>query len=518
MASTLQTFWKSHPEYWITPPEKQKSTDVFLTNQFLTHSYQQENLVGKIIYLDQFSRHFARHGAITEEKVTARRHEALALLQETPTSILQSLDEFEITTCLMVYKHLQKYTETFTFLHTHWLQGRPIKDFPHLQKFYIDTYKKAYTYQTVKASILTHQADTSTETSVAHTYDPSYICDSYPELYKNPYWPQNVQSFSPSPTLQPFYTSLEEKGKLFVSLSGGVDSMVMLTLLKLHTIRTVHAIHIIYGNRQESKDEAAFLQNFCVKLQVPLHTFHIPYLRRAEIDRAFYETMTRDLRFMVYKAVAELENTSPRVLLGHIQDDIIENIWTNITKNQHLDHLQKMSPEEVQHGVTILRPFLYLPKHLIYETSRLYGVPYLKNTTPAWSNRGKFRDHFHKATLNQFGPNIDTQMINFAKSLQATYQIVHDLLYKPIYASFKNNQIDITPALQTKLDSSQWVQIFTHVCHTFLHIHRPSVKAIQHFAERIYHHKQQQTLMRVAMGANMVVCLKGNILSFEIIS
>jgi tRNA(Ile)-lysidine synthetase-like protein len=515
MASTLLTFWKSHPDYWITPPEKQKTTDALLTKQFLTHPYHQENLVGKIIYLDQFSRHFARHGAITEQEVTDRRHEALALLQETPIPTLQFLDEFEITTCLMVYKHLQKYAEIFTFLHTHWLQGRPIKDFPHLQKFYMDTYKKAYTYQTVKASIITH---TNTDTSTSHTYDPAYICDSYPDLYKYPSWPQNVQSFSPSATLQSFYTSLPHYQTLFVSLSGGVDSMVMLTLLKLHTIRTVNAIHIVYGNRQESKDELAFLQNFCAKLEVPLHTFHIPYLRRTDIDRAFYESMTRDLRFMVYKAVAELQNTEPRVLLGHIQDDVVENVWTNITKNQHLDHLQKMSPEEVQHEVTILRPFLHLPKHLIYETSTLYGVPYLKNTTPAWSNRGKFRDHFHKATTSQFGPNIDSQMIAFASSLQATYQIINDLLYKPIYASFQDNTINIGPALQTTLDKSQWVQIFTHVCHNLLHIHRPSVKAIHHFTERLYGPSQhKQPSMRASMGANMSVNIKGNMLTFEII-
>jgi tRNA(Ile)-lysidine synthase TilS/MesJ len=367
----------------------------------------------------------------------------------------------------------------------------------------MDTYKKAYTLETVTASIL------HIPYSTQHTkglYHPETICDSYPEAYQNPeLWLNNLNSSKH--ILLPSLRTIQVP--VFVSLSGGVDSMVMTALLKLNGI-PVNAIHILYGNRIESEEEYHFLD-------VPLYVYRIPYIRRTNIDRAFYEAMTRDLRFLTYNACANLTNTPPHVLLGHIQEDVVENIWTNISKGQHLDNLAKMEVKEIQHGVTIMRPLLETTKDQIYAISTALGIPYLKNTTPSWSNRGKFREYFHKATINQYGPTIDRQMIAFSKSVQNTYSLVNDLLYKPIYTSFQNNQIDIQTALMTNLDVSHWIQIYTHICHNFLQIHRPSIKAIQHFHERIYHPSfQKQKNLRVNMGADLYITVQGYILTFHL--
>ena len=406
----------------------------------------------------------------------------------------------------MSLKHAQQYDTIFEFLHTVWLQGRLISDFPRLEKFYIDTYKKAYTLEKVMASILLPTQHTK------GTYHPDTICDSYPEAYQTPeLWSNNLNSSKhiSLPSLKAV------QGPVFVSLSGGVDSMVMTALLKLNGT-PVKAIHILYGNRTESEEEYHFLQEYCHRLDVPLYVYRIPYIRRTNIDRAFYEAMTRDLRFLTYQACATLTNTPPHVLLGHIQEDVVENIWTNISKGQHLDNLAKMEIAEIQHGVTIMRPLLETTKDQIYAISTALGIPYLKNTTPSWSNRGKFREHFHKATIHQYGPTIDRQMIAFSKSVQNTYSLVNDLLYKPIYTSFQNNQINIQTALTVNLDVSHWIQIFTHICHNFLQIHRPTIKAIQHFHERIYHPSfQKQKNLRVNMGSNLYITVQGHILTFH---
>jgi tRNA(Ile)-lysidine synthetase-like protein len=506
----LDAFWESHPEYWITPPDKHHTVDTLLYNLYFTYDYNrpEESLVSKVIYLDQLSRHFARYGAITEEIVTERRKEAVALVQ-THLPTMTNYTEFQILFCLMALKHAQQYDTIFEFLHTVWLQGRLISEFPRLEKFYMDTYKKAYTLETVTASIL--HIPYSTQHTKGH-YHPDTICDSYPEVYQNPeLWSNNLNR-SKHISLPSLKTIKEP---VFVSLSGGVDSMVMTALLKLNGT-PVKSIHILYGNRTESEEEYHFLHEYCHRLDVPLYVYRIPYIRRTNINRAFYEAMTRDLRFLTYRACANLTNSPPHVLLGHIQEDVVENIWTNISKGQHLDNLAKMETAEIQHGVTIMRPLLETTKDQIYAISTALGIPYLKNTTPSWSNRGKFREHFHKATINQYGPTIDRQMIAFSKSVQNTYSLVNDLLYKPIYTSFQKNQIDIQTALTVNLDVSHWIQIFTHICHNFLQIHRPSIKAIQHFQERIYNPLfQKQKNLRVNMGADLYITVQGYILTFH---
>ena len=88
---------------------------------------------------------------------------------------LHTFDEVEIIFALMPFKHLKQYDFIFDYLHNTWLSdGKKIIDYPDLQKFYIDTYKKAFTLDIVKANLIT-------DTRSSEPYDASLICDYYPE-------------------------------------------------------------------------------------------------------------------------------------------------------------------------------------------------------------------------------------------------------------------------------------------------------------------------------------------------
>ena len=56
-----------------------------------------------------------------------------------------------------------------------------------------------------------------------------------------------------------------------LSLSGGVDSMVLSTVLKRNNIKFV-CVHISYQNRDECDDEIEILKNWCDILDVKLLT------------------------------------------------------------------------------------------------------------------------------------------------------------------------------------------------------------------------------------------------------
>ena len=500
MATTIIDFWKKNRSFWITHLSKQKEVDELITKKFFDYKWDSDNIIGQVIYLDQFSRHFCRSGRITELEVERQRHCATDIIRHN-LNLIKDFDEIEIIFALMPFKHIKHYNFVFVCLYDLWLPAdKKIIDFPDLQKFYIDTYKKAFTLETVRNTLITEHKLLS--------YDSSLICDYYPELYTSDKW--NLSAAADNKLLP----LLKPNRKVIVSLSGGVDSMVMLSLLKYNKV-DVSAVHIIYGNRVESEHEYCLLSEFCAKLAVPLFVYRIKWLKRGEVDRQFYEDMTRQLRFATYHAVKQSycglcvsegvsASQEPCVLMGHIKDDIVENIWTNIAHCHHLENLKKMEAEEVQLGVRIMRPLLTVDKADIYKTSELLAIPYFKNTTPSWSNRGKFRENFHKATVAQFGESIDTKLIEFAEAIQAQASLLNILLYEPIYNSFKNNKINITTAIKARLDANSWLKIFEHICHTHLACSRPSIKCIRDFTIRLY---KSWIKLHIEMGNNLKVII-----------
>jgi tRNA(Ile)-lysidine synthetase-like protein len=507
MSTTIIDFWREREDLWITLPSKQAEADELIYKKFWGVSYSHENLIGQIVYLDQFSRHFQRYGAIDETTVAQMRERAVDLVS-LRIGELAEMNEVEIIFALMPFKHTRRFAFIFEYLHEGWLkhqQGARVMDFPQLQKFYIDTYKKAFTLQDVRFGLINVHA--------GGPYNAAAICDYHPERYERDNWSSRIIASDKLAPLLPL-------GKrVLVSLSGGVDSMVMLSLLA-HSGTVVHAVHIVYGNRAESEDEYRFLVKFCARLRVPLWVYRIKWLRRGEVDRQFYEDMTRDLRFMAYRAVGQMISCEePCVLMGHIKDDVVENIWTNIARGHHLDNLKKMEGEEVQQGVRIIRPFLGVEKDDIYKVSAEYAIPFLKNTTPSWSNRGKFRETFHAATVVQFGAGIDDIVIQFADAMRAQSEQLQALLYQPIYDSFVAGVIDITPAVKVKLGAEGWQTIFEHICHMRLGVGRPSIKCVRDFCSRLYRPWGREVL-NIEMGKGLKVKVrreKGGKYSMEFI-
>ncbi len=469
-AHTIWNFWRSNEKFWIPVTDAQKAVaDKTIFAAFYNYSnLYEEDALGQIIYLDQFFRHFQRvlpEGTISEKEIYQNRLKAAGILEAAWPILRKSKDPLEIVWALMPLKHLERWQQLFSALHEIAL---PLDSGP-LSKFYQDSYKKAYTDSFVAANIITDH------TAVLGKYQANEICDYYPEGRHG-----IAGDVAPATALTAALSHLDRASKYCVSLSGGVDSMVMVTLLK-HMGYNVNAVHIVYGNRKESEQEYAFIATFCAHLDIPLMVYRIEWLRRQLVEREFYEKMGREIRFMIYREIA-----CP-VLLGHISEDVIENIWTNIACAQHLHNLKKMAAKEEQLGVVLIRPFLNQIKDTIYEASRSLSVPYLKNTTPSWSNRGKFREHFHPAIKAQYGAEVDKKIVQFAKAITEQSRILDRILYQPIYKSYNpdTKTIDITGAIEAGLDVMGWSVIFEYICHQILGINKPSFRCLNAFVCRL---------------------------------
>lgn len=487
MSTLISDFWRAHPKYWIALGDIQAKADTEIYERFYTTQLKDLAWIDQVIYLDQFMRHFQRASPfkISESKVGLARVRATQLVTSN-IELLAGLDEFELVFCLMPFKHVGDFEFIFSAIHERWLIGRrePLRTYPLLWKFYADSYMKYYSHICIIDIGVGSMYITDGCVTGGGEYDPERICEAYPDAYAHGGVEWTTQDAKcTSELVKALKDHAQPSAPLIISLSGGVDSMLMCYIAKRSGIPVV-AVHIIYGNRDISEEEFAFLRNYCRRLDVPLYSYRIEWLRRADAEREFYEEMTRRLRFMVYRCVGGAE---PHVALGHIQDDIVENIWTNFAHATHLTNLMKMTPRETMDGVHIHRPWLGVKKSTVYAAATALGIPYLKNTTPSWSNRGKFRETFYSATHAQFGPSVDDKIIESARALAAQSDLVERLLYKPVYDSWnpETRMLDITRAVEAGLDGEGWSRIFTTICHSKLGISKPSIHACRDFGARV---------------------------------
>jgi tRNA(Ile)-lysidine synthetase-like protein len=265
-----------------------------------------------------------------------------------------------------------------------------------------------------------------------------------------------------------------EQQPLIVSLSGGLDSMVLVHILLALKARhgygyAVHAVHIDYANRRESSAEAAFVREWCEARGVGVHVRVVEEVTRGVTSRDEYEKRSREIRFAEYgKAMA---STGARgVFFGHHEGDVHENVISNVMKGAQLLDVAGIAAASSVSGVLVYRPMLSHNKGSIYEYAHTYGIPYFKDTTPAWSTRGKLRNQLMPLLKEVYGEGIGSHLSSIAKDSAQCRALVESSLLHPFWASVRASNAaaaaDLSP--YRHMPVFFWREALRHVCEDML--------------------------------------------------
>jgi tRNA(Ile)-lysidine synthetase-like protein len=234
------------------------------------------------------------------------------------------------------------------------------------------------------------------------------------------------------------FDNIDDK-TIIISLSGGVDSVVCLfNIIHKHPTKKIIAIHINYNNREEVEEEVKFLRCLCCELKVELYVRKINEIKRnicmSNDLRDIYESYTKKVRFNSYKSIEY--GKIPIIILGHNKDDCFENILTNISYNCKYENLIGVEYKSQIDNIIFIRPLINVSKDAIYKFANEHNLPYLKNSTPNWSQRGKIRTDI-VPTLNKWDSRIITGLFNLSDIMRD----YNDILKNTI-ENFKETEIE----------------------------------------------------------------------------
>lgn len=271
---------------------------------------------------------------------------------------------------------------------------------------------------------------------------------------------------------------------IIVSLSGGVDSMVIITILKWLGYNVI-AVFINYNNRDESLLEQEFLTNWCEYNNIKFYVKEITHINRNNTKRTQYEIESKNIRFQFYKTIM-FKDSAIHVVLAHHKDDVIENIFANICRGRNILDLAIIRESAVLSGVNIARPFVNIYKDEIINFALQFQVPYFLDTTPGWSVRGKYRTNILPLLTDTFTHNVKQNLINISRQADDWNELIQNEIVLPFIetVTYNYNDCEFMCERYNTYPVAFWNQVFMKI---FYHYGKniPSHKAVKCFMDCI---------------------------------
>ena len=234
-------------------------------------------------------------------------------------------------------------------------------------------------------------------------------------------------------------TLWNKEDKIAIALSGGVDSIVLFHLLVTEykdSYKELVVFHINHGLREESYEEAEFVERFVKDFDVK---FYKEELNMSDLERDSHtseEMLARELRYQAFNKMAKLEGVT-KLLTAHHKNDQVENILMRLLTGRSIDHSLAICEEIEMAGLTIYRPLLNSLKAELEEYAKEKNLHYYIDATNFDTDytRNNIR-HNIVPLLNDINSGSFDNLINFANY----YQNINNNLKKAILLN-KDNYI-----------------------------------------------------------------------------
>lgn len=192
--------------------------------------------------------------------------------------------------------------------------------------------------------------------------------------------------------------------KIIVSVSGGVDSLVLFNLLLELKFELV-LVHFNHQKRAASKIEADYLKELTDKLNIPFEYFILDI-------KTDFQNQAHHLRKKHLQEVALKYHTDVIVTAHHL-NDLLETILLKIARGSNLLGYAGINERYFKDGFYYLKPLLTFKKEKLINYARLHHIKYFEDVSNVSD------DYFRNRIRNYLLPLLkEEDEFPFAKVIQ----------------------------------------------------------------------------------------------------
>src|SRR4051812_10184779 len=190
------------------------------------------------------------------------------------------------------------------------------------------------------------------------------------------------------------------KKRIAVALSGGLDSVVLLDLLKHHP--GITAVHVHHGLSPNADAWATFCRRLCRQWGVPLKISKVKVRRSGK----GLEAAAREARYEAFK-----ELKADVIALAHHLDDQAETVLMNLLRGAGLRGAGGMRPLARFERKILARPLLEIPRKELESYARLHGLEWIEDESNADETLSR------NFLRRRVGPLVETRFPQWKRAL-----------------------------------------------------------------------------------------------------
>lgn len=232
---------------------------------------------------------------------------------------------------------------------------------------------------------------------------------------------------------------LEENDAIVVGVSGGPDSMVLISALEeIRKKKNLYLVccHINHNVRKASKAEKEFLESWCNSHNIVFESMTIEKYG----DDNFHNE-ARTIRYHFFEEIVR-KYSAKYLMTAHHGDDLIETILMRIVRGSTLKGYSGFEQVVDMNEYKIVRPLIYYTKKEIEDYAKKKDIPYVIDQS---NYKGKYTRNRYRMEVLPFLKNEDSNVhekfIKFSNTLQKYDDFINRLVSKEIKRVFKNDEL-----------------------------------------------------------------------------
>ena len=232
------------------------------------------------------------------------------------------------------------------------------------------------------------------------------------------------------------YKMLTNGDCVIVGLSGGADSVLLLTLLvelrEEYSLR-ITAAHINHGIRgEESDSDEEFARSYSRSLGVDFLSFHEDVPKAAEASGLSLETAGRDIRYNCFNKAMKSRGAN-KIAVAHNRNDNAETVLMNICRGTGLPGLCGIPPVRGP----IIRPLIETGRAEIESYLSERHIPYCTDSTNFSDNitRNRVRIKLIPEIESVFGVDLCERLSSLSKLCSVDEDYINKSAYDAYGAS-----------------------------------------------------------------------------------